>query len=473
MVLQRGIHLPVWGWSDPGAKVTVTFAGQSVTAKAGADGRWRVKLEKLEASREPRTLTVESGDKLTLTNILVGDVWLASGQSNMEKPLGLQPGQKPCFNYQQDLAAANHPLIRLFKVEKTLAATPQTDFSKYVTWTQCDSNSLDRAHFSAAAYYFGMELQTNLGVPIGLVESSWGGTRIEPWTAPEGFRQVPALKELADRTPGAGTDKVKSTDAIALYNAMIAPMVGFGIRGAIWYQGESNLRDLENAHGVTYDVKMQALVNGWRQVWGEGPFPFYFVQIAPFKYFSGKTKRANDVEELPEFWTIQSRAVREIPNTGMAVTTDLVDDLNDIHPRDKADVGHRLALLARHHTYGQEVTSRGPALAKCQFQGDKAVVEFKHAKDGLTTRDMLPPNWFTIAGADGKFVPARARIDGDSVELWAPEVANPKYVRFAWSELAQPNLMNSAGLPAEAFRSDEPNGPVPPPELGKVSKEKK
>jgi len=468
MVLQQQMPVPVWGWCEPNATVTVDFAGQKKSTRADASGKWLVKLGKLTASSEPQSLTVTWNSPansdaraksivsfMTLTNILVGEVWLASGQSNMEKPLGNQPGQKPTFNAEAELAAANYANIRIFKVNKTLAATPEQDLTKYNGWQACSSNTLNTISFSAAAYFFGREIHTNLNVPVGLVESSWGGTRIEPWTAPEGFKQIASLAKLAQSA--TGTNKISNTEPMVIYNAMIAPIAGFSMRGALWYQGESNLMGTNADNDYqNYGSKMAALIGGWRQIWGEGSFPFYFVQIAPFKYYGSKIPHVNSPEMLPEFWTIQSQAARRIKNTGLVVTTDLVNNLDDIHPRDKASVGHRLALLALNKTYSREVVSSGPVFRKAKFRDGKAILTFDHADGGLASKDSQPLTWFTIAGTDGKFVQAEAQIIGDTVEVSAAEVKAPKAVRFAWAETAQPNFYNGAGLPAEPFRTDAP-----------------
>jgi sialate O-acetylesterase len=455
MVLQQQQAVPIWGWSAPNAKVVVKFAGQSESTRAAKDGHWSVKLGKLKASFEPQSLAIESGETKMFTNILVGEVWLCSGQSNMEKPIGNQPGQKPCFNASEELAAANYPNIRLFKVEKTLSPKPLDDLKQFATWRSCDSNALEKIKFSAAGYFFGRELHTNLHVPVGLVESSWGGTRIEPWTPPVGFESVPLLTKLA--APLAETNKISNTTPKAIYNAMIAPLAGFAMRGALWYQGESNCMGTNDNDYLTYEDKMKTLVGGWRKVWAEGDFPFYFVQIAPFKYYRGKPVRVLSPETLPEFWTIQSRAARSIRNTGMVVTTDLVDDLNDIHPRDKQSVGHRLALLARSQTYGQKnVVAVGPTFKSMKIEGNKAILKFDNIDGGLMSPNGAPLTWFTIAGADGKFVPGNAQIVGDTVEVIADAVAKPVTVRFAWEETAQPNFYNKAGLPAEPFQTDKP-----------------
>ena len=330
MVLQQQQAVPVWGWAAPGAEVTVRFSGQTKTTHAATDGKWLVKLDKLKASFFPQTLVVKSGEMKTLTNILVGEVWLGSGQSNMEKPIGEQRGQKPTFNAEAELAAAHHPNLRIFLVEKALSIKPLADLQKFKGWEPCSSNALEEMHFSAAAYFFGREIHTNLNVPVGVIVSSWGGTRVEPWTPPVGFEKIPSLASLAVMSD-PGINKNLNRLPTTLYNAMIAPIAGFGIRGAIWYQGESNRGE------TNYDKKMSALVGGWREVWNEGDFPFYFVQIAPFKYIKDTTGYSANADPLPRFWLQQSRAARQIKNAGMIVTTDLVDDLNDIHPRNKKD----------------------------------------------------------------------------------------------------------------------------------------
>ncbi|HTY87289.1 MAG TPA: sialate O-acetylesterase [Candidatus Acidoferrum sp.] len=452
MVLQQKQPVPVWGWARPGTEVAVKFAGQTKQAKADADGRWEVRLKSLKASSQPANLVVEAGETRIFTNILVGEVWLCSGQSNMEKPIGKQPGQKPVFNADQELAAADFPEIRLFKAHTALAAEPQKDVKPACGWLLCDSNSLEAIKFSAAGYFFGREIHRRLKVPVGLIESSWGGTRIEPWTPPEGFKMVPSLAHLA--APLSATNKLSSTTPMAIYHAMIAPLARFAMRGALWYQGESNCMGKE-PDGPVYTDKMAALVGGWRKLWHEGDFPFYYVQIAPFKYYSGNTKRVPDADALPVFWEAQTRALR-IKNTGMVVTTDITDDLKDIHPRNKQDVGKRLALLALNKTYGQkDVTCSGPVFKKMKIKGPQAVLTFDDADGGLVSKDNQPLTWFSIAGADKKFVPAQAIITHGTVVVSSPDVAQPVAVRFAWSELAQPNFANQAGLPAVPFRTDQ------------------
>ena len=451
MVLQQNQPVPVWGWSRPGTDVTVKFGGQTRHARAGDDGRWEVRLNSLKASSQPADLVIEAGETRTLTNILVGEVWFCSGQSNMEKPIGKQPGQKPCFNYEQELAASDFPEIRLFKAHTALAAVPEKDVTKPSGWQMCNSNSLEAIKFSAVGYFFGREIHNQLKVPVGLVESAWGGTRIEPWTPSLGFELVRSLAALA--APLSATNKPANTTPMAIYNAMIAPLTHFAIRGVLWYQGESNCMGPQ-PDGAIYTDKMEALIRSWRKIWGEGDFPFYYVQIAPFKYFSSKRQYAISADALPELWEAQTRALR-IKNTGMIVTTDLADDVKDIHPRNKQDVGKRLALLALNKTYGRKnIVCSGPMFKKMKIQGHQAVLSFDDVDGGLVSKDDQPLTWFTVAGADGKFVPAEAVITNETIVVFSPDVAKPVAVRFAWSEVAQPNLFNQARLPAVPFRTD-------------------
>ena len=447
MVFQQKQPLPVWGWSAPGTKVTVHFAAETKSAVADARGRWEVTLRRQPASGEPQVLVIAADQTLIFTNIVIGEVWLCSGQSNMAKPIGTRAGQKPCFNAGQELAAADYPQIRLFQVATNLAATPQTQLTKVSGWLPCCSNSLNSISFTAAGYFFGREIHTNLNIPVGLIESAWGGTRIEPWTPAETLLTNP------ETMPVTGTNQLVNTTPTAICNAMIAPLVPFAIRGTLWYQGESNClgKPVQN-----YTDLMAALVGGWRRLWGEGNFPFYYVQIAPYRYYGGNPKRVAGPDALPEFWEQQTRALK-IPRTGMVVTTDLVNDLNDIHPRDKVDVGRRLARLALNQTYGHpDLVCSGPTFKHLRVNGRQAILSFDNLGGGLVCRTNQFLTWFTLAGADGKFVPADAVIQGDRVVVSAPGVDRPAAVRFAWNETAQPNLFNQAGLPAVPFRTDAP-----------------
>ena len=452
MVLQREQPVPVWGWTAPGEKISVEFAGQKKSTKADATGHWEVRFTRLSASSTPATMTISGTETITLTNILVGEVWLCSGQSNMEKPIGAQSGQKPVPNFEQELATGDsYPNIRLFKADRVIASEPKPDVKG--AWSVCSSNSLEGMKFSAAAYFFAREIYKEFNVPVGLVESAWGGTRVEPWTPPVGFEAVPAVAELSKFSPG--TNKLVNTMPSTLYNAMIAPLKPFAIRGALWYQGESNCMDSND--GASYADKFEALIKGWRKIWGQGDFAFYYVQLAPYSYFSNRDKpRVNSPEELPKIWESQSRALR-LPNTGMAVITDIVDNTKDIHPTNKQDVGKRLALLALNKTYGKkDVVCTGPVFKAMKVKDGKAVLTFDGIEGGLHVKDSQELNSFTIAGADEKFVPAEAQIEGETVVVSSAEVPEPKAVRFGWHELAQPNFFNEAGLPASPFRTDDP-----------------
>lgn len=477
MVLQRDKPVPVWGTAAAGEKVAVAFGGQTQETTAGPDGKWQVKLSPMPANAVPQTLEVRGGDgkKTELTDVLVGEVWLGSGQSNMEWPV------RASVNGAAETEAAKFPTIRLLNVPKSTVPQPVTSLN--TTWTECTPETA--AGFSAVLFFMGRELNRELNVPVGLINSSWGGSRIEPWTSVEGFSQVPSQRDNARAirasTPGTGEYNnsnsawlgnveqwIKDSRAalqkgqqvpampqqpgpppqgfqgtVGLYNGMIYPLVPYAIRGAIWYQGESN-----NGEGMLYLDRKKALVGGWRQVWGQGDFPFYTVQLAPFNYGNGK-----DNTSLAEIWEAQNATLTEIPNAGVAVIND-IGNATDIHPTNKQEVGRRLSLIALAKEYGRaNVVYSGPAFAGKTVEGAKIRVKFTSTGGGLVTRDGKPVDWFEIAGADGKFVPAEAVIEGSDVLVSSPQVAQPAQVRLGWSQLGTPNLMNKEGLPASAFRS--------------------
>jgi sialate O-acetylesterase len=477
MVLQRDLPLPIWGWADPGEKVTVQLGPNTVAATADEKGNWRVKLPALPAGG-PHELTVNGKNTLKLSGILVGEVWLCSGQSNMEMGVGMVQ------NAKAEIAAADFPQIRLFCVPHRPSGLPVPDVD--AAWKPCTPQTIAQVGwggFSAAAYFFGRALHRELNVPIGLIESSWGGTLIEPWTPPEGFAGVPALKPFVAAIEKANADYRQALppalDALegwiktnrqalaeagplpptlglpghplssegrptGLYYGMIHPLAPIAIRGAIWYQGESNAMSHD---GMAYFDKMKALIGGWRQVWGQGDFPFYYVQLAPYRYNCPATY-------LPEAWEAQVAAL-SIPNTGMIVTTDITD-LGDIHPKNKVDVGKRLALWALAKAYGKtDIAYSGPLYKSMQVEGNKIRLSFEYTTGGLASRDGQPLTWFEIAGEDRKFAKAQAEIDGDAVVVFSPDVAKPVAVRLGWSQEAMPNLMNKAGLPASPFRTDK------------------
>lgn len=476
MVLQRELPVPVWGKAEPGEAVTVEFAGQKKSTQADASGRWMVKLDALAANAEPQVLKAGG---VTIQDVLVGEVWLASGQSNMEWEMRMKPDSAA------DLPNATHPNLRLIEVPKTVALTPQDDVQ--AAWARCTPESA--ASFSAIGYYFGLRLQEELKVPVGIILSAWGGTRIEPWTSLEGFDAVPALKDFAADTrsklPGSAAYRAAHEKHLAavetwaeaaraalaqqqgvppmpaqppalplnqgsptvLYNAMIHPLVPFAFRGIIWYQGESNHNE-----GFLYTEKTKALLASWRGVFQQAELPFYFVQIAPFQY------GAEDGEILPQFWQAQHECLK-IPHTGMAVISD-IGEVPDIHPAHKKEVARRLSLWALAKNYGRsELDPNGPLYASHATEGGAMRVKFDHTGGGLASRDGKPLTHFEIAGRDGIFHAAEAKIDGGSVLLTSPAVPEPRRARFAWSKTAIPNLMNQAGLPATAFHTHWPVDP--------------
>jgi sialate O-acetylesterase len=412
MVLQRDVPVKVWGTADAGETVAVKLGDASAETKADDAGNWKVTLPAQKADGKSRKISVAGKNTIELDDILIGEVWVGSGQSNMEWPLTATHGSK------EAIAAAGHPQIRLFHIPKVQVPAPAKDVK--ANWKACSPETV--GGFSAVLYYFGVRLHKELDVPIGLVNSSWGGSPIEPWT-------------IAGGQSGG------------MYNGMIAPIVQFGVRGAIWYQGETNVLQ---KNGLKYADKMRALIEGWRGAWG-AELPFYFVQIAPWQGSYGPG-------ELPALWEAQAASLK-IPRTGMVVTTDLVDDIKDIHPRNKLDVGNRLALWALAKTYGKkDLVYSGPLYKSMKVENGKARLSFAHTAGGLKSRDGKPLSEFEIAGADGKFVAAEAAIDGETVIVHAAGVDSPAYVRFGWHHLANPNLVNAASLPASPFQTNDWQG---------------
>lgn len=436
MVLQREQPIVVWGEDEPGTDVSVSVAGRIAGAKTGSNGRWKVTLPSVAAGG-PHVMTVRGSSTLRFEDVLVGEVWLCSGQSNMEWPV------RASNNQEMEIASANHPLIRHIKIRHRPADKPASDVPAAGPWQVASPGTV--ANFTAVGYFFGRYLQKQLGVPVGLIGSNWGGTRIEPWTTPDGFKSVPALAEIAGNLDQYPTKRengsINHQTPLALYNGMIHPLVPYGIRGAIWYQGESN-----NGEGMLYYEKMKALVHGWKKLWNNEHLPFYYVQLAPYRY-------GGDPQRLAGIWEAQSAALA-IPNTGMAVTVD-VANVRDIHPKNKQDVGKRLALWALAKTYGQPgIVYSGPVYHSMRVDGGGVRLFFDSLGGGLVSRDGKALSDFAIAGADKKFVEASAVIDGDTIVVSSPEVTQPVAVRFGWHQEAEPNLSNAAGLPASPFRTD-------------------
>jgi len=459
MVLQHGVQVPVWGWAKPGVRVTVKFMGQvKSTVAATTSGRWDIKLDPLAISLKPANLTVIAEDTIIFKDVLVGEVWLCSGQSNMQKPLGAWRGQPiTTLNADQEIAQANYPLMRLMNIKISEKETPADDVDTtkrekqdypWKGWVVCSSESIDEIKFSAAGYYFGRSLFKDLKVPIGLIEATAGGSSVEAWTPESGFATDTALAEFVQ---AAKTPKItyKGTRITTLYNGMIHPIIPYAIKGILWYQGESNL--LKN-DGPIYANKFTALITSWRVQWGSN-LPFYFVQLPPLLY-SARVNQVHLPDAEPNFREYQM-AVLKLPNTGMVVTTD-IGDLHNMHPPRKKEVGERLALIALNKTYGKkDIEYSGPIFKSLATEKEKLVLHFEHVGKGLVSQNGESLTWFSTAGEDGVYYPAKALIYKNTVIISCEQVPHPEKVRFAWDEKADSNFFNKDGLPAVPFRTDQ------------------
>lgn len=440
MVLQRDKPVPVWGTATVGENVTVTFEKQIKSFITDASGNWKVMLDPMPASTKPAKLTISGTNTIVLNNILVGEVWVCSGQSNMVYEMRKnskvhKPDSTDANSPVDELNRAHNPQIRIFTVtQKNLKPDPT-----HSGWSVAEDSAL-RA-FSAAGYFFAKKLNQELHVPVGVICSAISGSRIEPWL-PETALENPEFKKLVRDSTVAGNDHGK------FYHRMIEPLAPLAIRGFLWYQGEASMTET-----ISYTDKMQLLVNSWRSLWNDTSLPFYYVQIAPYYYSKMKTTLTITPETLPEFWEAQTLALN-IPNTGMIVTNDLNDDIKNLHPPFKWEVGRRLALVALAKTYKKKVVYSGPRYKSMHVNGNQVELEFTDTDGGLISNDKKPLNWFTIAGTNGRFVIADAVIKGNKVIVSSKEVAAPVAVRFAWNEAAQPNLFNKSGLPAMPFRTN-------------------
>ncbi|HUB26363.1 MAG TPA: sialate O-acetylesterase [Tepidisphaeraceae bacterium] len=480
MVLQQGIAVPVWGAADPGESVTVSFAGQAKTAVAGDDGRWSVRLDPLAVSGTGADMIIAGKNSVTIHDVLVGEVWLCSGQSNMVYTVGnIHKSVYVGVNNQEaEIAAADHPLIRMYTVDTKLADKPRDDSNGQ--WEVCSPRTV--AAFSAAAYFFGRDLQPTINEPVGLLTSAYGGSACQAWLPRSVLEGDPVLKPVLDEydaacaawTPekqdadnaarkkyqeavtaarAAGTKPPRSfrsanphNSALSptlLYNTMIAPIYPYAIRGALWYQGESNV-----ASPDTYGRLEAALIHKLRDLWGEGDFPFIFVQLP--NYHAPVTEPTDDSKEAR--LRDQQATGLALPNTAMAVTID-IGEADNIHPRDKQDVGKRLALIAEAMVYHQNVVSSGPVFDSMTIDGGNVRVHFDHADGGLVGKDGALQG-FALAGADHQWFWADAKIDGDSVVVSSASVPKPALVSYAWADDPPATLYNGAGLPARPFRSD-------------------
>jgi len=465
MVLQREIKAPVWGTAAPSATVTVEFAGQKKTTTADASGKWMVRLDSMKANAKPQKMTVSEGaNTVAYDDVLVGDNWLCSGQSNMEWDMN------GTSNAQAELAdVVNYPTIRFFRVADHISKdTPQANApGKWAALTPDSARSL-----TAVGYFFGRRINQEVKIPVGIIQSAWGGSAIEPWTTYTGWEKgyLDAMEKWLPEARAAlkagralpGAPPAPNTQANGgMYNGMIAPLAPYAIKGALWYQGESN-----GGEGVSYFHKMESLINGWRAVFQSGQFPFYYVQLANFQNPNPNAEGGDGWAKVRE----AQRKALEIPNTGMAVAIDLADIGNpgDIHPKNKQDVGSRLAQWALVQTYGRkDLVPSGPLFKSAASKGGKLHVSFEHTGKGLIVGEKrgLDPvkevtdgklKGFAIAGADKKWAWADAVIDGKTVVLSSSDVPEPVAVRYGFSMNPDAaNLYNKEGLPASPFRSDD------------------
>jgi len=436
MVLQRDKPINIWGFASPDEKVEVTFAGQKKQTITDKNGNWLLVLAPLKTSAKPQTMSITGSNKIILTNILVGEVWVCSGQSNMEYAMRKlakipKPKNEKLGFPSDEVTKAKNNQIRIFLVNRKTLNKPD---SIHKSWSVAQDSAL-RA-FSAVGYFFAKEIQEKLGIPVGMISSAIPGSAIEPWISENAFAQEDYFKN----------QKV-SNDPGKFYPTMIEPLTQFKIRGFLWYQGETNCFLNEK---ISYAYKMKVLINSWRKVWGEKDLPFYYVQIAPFDYSKQKSDKVIlTAETEPTFWEAQQQLLR-LSNTGMISTSDLNDNGGDLHPTYKWEVGRRLSLLALAKTYNKDIAFSGPIYHSASFKNGKALLYFTYLE--LNNKPILG---FTIAGKDGKFVSAEAIVKDDIVVVSSKEIAEPTVVRYNWTENPTGNFYNY-GLPALPFRTDNP-----------------
>lgn len=491
MVLQQGVAAPVWGKAEPGERVTVTLGDQTATAVSDEKGKWLVKLGPLKADGTPREMTIAGKNTITLTNVVVGEVWLGSGQSNMALAV------KEADNSEKEIAAANHPLIRFFAVETGPATEPQTGLNGH--WVVCAPETV--ADFSAAAYFFGRELHKALNVPVGLIRSAVGGTPIEAWCGrgaleaqPDGAVMLKQWDELRPFWPApknrkkevmnqwmAALAKARPGDPSAtrlvhgwmtdpshqpsvLFNGMIAPLVPFALRGVIWYQGECNAR--WSPHPEQYGKSLCAMIQDWRRLWDNPDLSFLTVQLHNMDSRGGDANRDCRLALVRE-GQLQSLS---LPKTGLAVAIDIG---GLVHPKNKQEAGRRLALAAQEVSYGKPVVGMGPIFQSATVEGDQIRLKFTHVGGGLMTRDNASLDAFAIAGENKHFEWAEAKLDGDTVLVSAKKIPKPVAVRYGWSNNPRCNLDNREGLPAAPFRTDDwpPLSQKPSTQPGKQDEE--
>ena len=426
MCLQQSSDVKIWGWDTPGQSIIVNPSWtKSVKTITNKDGKWQLLVSTPKAGKTGK-LKVSGSTKLTIKNILFGEVWLCSGQSNMERQLGFRQHQKPIVNFWEESRKANYPGIRMFLVKKKKSDTPLEDCVG--EWVECTPETVLK--FSAVGYFYGKSLTDKLKMPIGLIQSAWGGTKVEPWTPKEGVEKV-VLEN---------TTKKKFS---SLYNGMISPIINYRIKGAIWYQGESNVSNWKQ-----YKTLFPNMITSWREKWGNGNFPFYFVQIAPYNY--------PDKFAVPQIVEAQLIALK-LPNTGVAGTQD-IGAIYDIHPPEKKEVGRRLSLVALHKTYDKsDVVYLGPFLNSYKTEGKNLIIQFETPGSTLhSSGKSIGKVWpFYIAGDNKTFYKANVKQDGNKIILSSSKVTNPIAVRYCWANNANGSIYNKQGLPALPFRTDD------------------
>ena len=428
MVLQQSSEVKIWGWGNPSEEITITTSwnNESVKTKTDNQAKWSVNFVTPKAGG-PFEITIQGYNTIIINDVLIGEVWLCSGQSNMEwtPSAGIDHGK-------EEIEKANYPSIRFFSVAKNAAKHPQLDLQG--EWKVCTPETMQ--YFSAIGYFFGRKIHTDLNVPVGLINSSWGGSPAEVWTPKDAFEKNEIIATAATKLK---KEPWAPKEPSIVYNAMIHPLVPFKIKGALWYQGETNVQNAD-----TYSELLSSMIASWREKW-EDQFPFYFVQIAPYKYgddhFNGVVVRDQ-----------QRRILKKSDKTAMVVISD-IGNIEDIHPKNKIDVGLRFANVALNKTYGKsEIEYSGPLFNDFSIEKNKIRVNFDFA-DGLANDGKITE--FEIAGKDGKYYAAKAKIEKNSVLVWCSKVKAPKNVRYGWNNIAEPKLTNNTGLPTSSFTSEE------------------
>lgn len=477
-VIQRDTDVPVWGKADPGEKVTVSFAGQIVCTTADAQGAWVLNLKPIPAGVHD-ILKIEGKNVVELKDVVTGDVWVCSGQSNMGFALG------SVINAAAEVAAANEPDIRHFGIPNKPSLDPQPDTFVKAAWLPAN-NPATVWRFTAVGYFFAREIHKETGVPIGILHASWGGTRIQPWMSLEtlkeysGYQRMlddkkaeiaawPERKRQLEEEQKSWPERAAAAKAAGqplppkpwnpgppdsgrnmhtqLYNGMIHPLTRYRIKGVLWYQGEGNAEG-GPAGAAEYTDLLTRLIGGWRKTWNQGDFPFYYAQLPNWNHPGDPSKQSW------AFFREGQANVLSVANTGMAVLID-IGQSNDIHPKNKQEAGRRFALVALNGTYGKSVVAQGPRAASSRVEGNTIRVTFTHAEKGLVAKGGPAVLGFELAGKDGKFQAAEAKIDHDTVVVSSVQVPAPAFVRYAWTNDPKVNLYNGEGLPAAPFRTDK------------------